>query len=174
MKISFKSANGRLTLTVEADTAAMAFSHLSMFQEIFDHDKCGKCGSTEVRFDTFTGKGYVIHGIKCDKCSAKLNFWTNKDGSMYPNRKDKQYQPLPNNGWVVYERATTNQSATQPQWGSGAQAVQQKQPVPPSDDDSGPVDDQDIPFAWLLVGSLISLYGVTSHAWMQDLLQVWA
>ena len=37
-----------------------------------------------------------------------------------------------------------------------------------------PVNEDDIPFGWLLVGSLTGLYAAADHAWALDLLQAWA
>ena len=39
---------------------------------------------------------------------------------------------------------------------------------------SQPISEADIPFAWLLAGSLAGLYAAADHAWAINLLQAWA
>ena len=50
MKLSYTTANSRLTVELEADTHRELFAQISRFQEVFEETKCGKCGSENLKF----------------------------------------------------------------------------------------------------------------------------
>ena len=70
--------------------------------EVFGIDKCGKCGSGEIRYVTRMVDDYTFHEMHCTQCHARLAFGQNKKGGgLFPKRKEND-KFLPNNGWTIY------------------------------------------------------------------------
>ena len=140
MIVRYKSPDDRMEIEVECSGLKEMFVKLGPIQELLlEHFTCGKCQSTNIRFNHRVWDDNDYFTLRCMDCTAELKMGQRKDGSgMWPKADG------PDSGWSIYERTT--QSSTQPQWGSGAQAVEQRQTVPPNDDDSGPVSQDDIPF----------------------------
>lgn len=104
---------GKLTVEFEASTHKEAFKHLSSLREVFGHEKCGNCGSTDVNFvvrDVADGKKtYAFHEMHCNKCRARLAFGQHSEGdTLFPKRKDDQGNWLDKNGWVKWEGKKEN------------------------------------------------------------------
>ena len=45
MKVNYQTRNGRLSVQLEGDSQKDIFAEISKFQEVFEEDVCGKCGS---------------------------------------------------------------------------------------------------------------------------------
>ena len=107
MKLSYKTSNGRIGVELEADTQKDLFNQISSFQEVFDEGCCGKCGNENVRFVVRTVEENDYHELRCSSCSAKLSFGANKKGGgLFPKRKDKEGNWLPDRGWVKWNKET--------------------------------------------------------------------
>jgi hypothetical protein len=104
MEVLYRSRNGRLTAKVEADTPKALFESIAEFQEVFEADeKCGNCGSTNIRFNVRHIDSFTYYEHRCE-CGAALGMGQSKDmKSLFPKRRDKDGNPLPNNGWVKYQ-----------------------------------------------------------------------
>lgn len=109
MKLTYTTPNGRLSVQLEADDHRAVFSDLATFQEVFQEDECGKCGSTDVRFVVREVDGNKYHEIHCQKheCRARLAFGQHKQGgTLFPRRKDGDGNWLPDRGWTRWNAKT--------------------------------------------------------------------
>ena len=105
MKISHNI--GRTTVELESDTIKDAFAQLSTFQEVFGEDKCGKCGSENLRFVVRENDGNAYYEVRCQECGAKLSFGANKvGGGLFPRRKDSDGNWLSDRGWQKWNPKT--------------------------------------------------------------------
>tara|TARA_Y100000310_G_C20481014_1_gene714680 strand:- start:332 stop:667 length:336 start_codon:yes stop_codon:yes gene_type:complete len=105
MRINYTSRSGRISVELEAETQRDAFQQLSDFQEIFDEVSCGKCASENLRFVVRTVDENQFYEIRCLDCGARLEFGSMKQGGrLFPRRKDKEGNWLPDNGWVKWDK----------------------------------------------------------------------
>jgi DNA-directed RNA polymerase subunit RPC12/RpoP len=105
MKINHKMGN--LSVEFESDTVKDAFAQLAVFQEVFGEQKCGKCGSENLRFVMREVDGNQYYELRCADCGAKLAFGANKKGGgLFPRRKDTEGNWLPDNGWTKWNNQT--------------------------------------------------------------------
>ena len=92
MKVVFKVSD-QITVEAEGKNAADTFNNLAVAQEVFQHTKCGCCGSTIFRFVVRTtgDDEYEYHELHCAnlKCRARLSFGHKKkpEGGLYPKRR---------------------------------------------------------------------------------------
>tara|TARA_R100000808_G_scaffold63_1_gene511 strand:- start:8332 stop:8682 length:351 start_codon:yes stop_codon:yes gene_type:complete len=104
MKINYTSRSGRVSVELEAETQKDAFEQLSDFQEIFDEIACGKCASENLRFVVRNVDDNQFYEIRCSDCGARLEFGSmKKGGKLFPRRKDKDGNWLPDRGWVKWD-----------------------------------------------------------------------
>jgi hypothetical protein len=105
MKVTFY-ATDNLKFEVDGEMQIDVFEKISSIQEVFSHTTCGVCGAEaifRVREDKEGNKYYEMYCIDLS-CRAKLAFGQNKKGgTLYPKRKDKEGNWIPNNGWEKYE-----------------------------------------------------------------------
>jgi len=103
MRVTYTSNNGRISAEFESDTQRELFEQLSRFQEVFDEGSCGKCSSEKLRCVVRTVEDNHYYEIRCTECSAKLEFGSmKKGGGLFPKRKDKDGNWLPDRGWVKW------------------------------------------------------------------------
>lgn len=124
MQAQLKVRNN-LIITVEEDATNDLFEGLSHAQEVFDQEKCGHCGETNLRFvvrqDDKDNKYYELHCTQ-GKCRARLPFGlAKKGGNLYPKKRwdslseseqekrgtekahaESNYGQLPHGGWYKY------------------------------------------------------------------------
>jgi hypothetical protein len=107
MKLTYRSADGRITGELESKDQKGLFQELARFQEVFeDSTKCGVCGCGHVKYVVRTVDGNDHFELHCrnPKCRARRSFGVNRvGGSLFPHRKDKEGNYLPNNGWAKWE-----------------------------------------------------------------------
>ena len=107
MKVNYQTANGRISVEIEGDTQKDLFKNLSAFQEVFGESVCGKCASENLRFIVRTVAANDYYEIRCTDCGARLEFGqAKKGGALFPRRKDKDGEWLPNGGWVKWNSKT--------------------------------------------------------------------
>lgn len=103
MKFIYK-LNSRMTVELESEDQKELFSKLASVQEIFAEEKCGLCGSTNLRFVTREVDGNKYYELRCADCGAILSFGQHKKGgTLFPKRKDDEGNYLPNKGWHKWE-----------------------------------------------------------------------
>ena len=107
MKVNYKTGNGRISVEIEGDSQRDIFAEIARFQEVFEETKCGKCGSENLRFVVRNVDDNLYYELKCLDCGAKLAFGVmKKGGRLFPKRKDKEGNWLPNGGWVKWNPET--------------------------------------------------------------------
>lgn len=116
----------QLTFQVEGETEKELFTDIARVQEVFNHNKCGKCGNTNVKYvcrKDSDNNDWLEIVCQDFKCRAKLTYGVTKtEGQVFPrvrwnnlsetnqeNRKDeKAYADehkgwLPSGGWHIYK-----------------------------------------------------------------------
>lgn len=114
MKLNYTTNNGRITAEFEASTQVGMFAEIASFQEVFEENKCGKCGSTDLKYIVRTVDDNSYYELKCNGktkegkfCRAKFSFGANKKGGgLFPKRKDSDGKYLPDNGWTRWNKET--------------------------------------------------------------------
>jgi len=107
MKVQYTNRSGRLTVEIDSETQTDLFMQLASFQEIFDESECAKCNSENVRFQVRNIDDNLYYELRCLDCGAKLAFGTmKKGGKLFPRRKDKEGNWLPDRGWVKWNKET--------------------------------------------------------------------
>lgn len=107
MKVTYSTGNGRLSVEFDAETQTDLFEQLAYFQEVFGETGCGKCGSENLRFQVRNVEDNLYYEIRCLDCGAKLAFGAmKKGGRLFPRRKNKDGEWLPDRGWVKWNKET--------------------------------------------------------------------
>ena len=107
MKVNYKSKNGRFNVEFDSSTQVELFQGISRFQEVFEQDTCGKCGSTDLKFVVRNVDDDLYYELRCNDCGAKLALGVmKKGGGLFPKRKDADGNWLPDNGWVKWNPQT--------------------------------------------------------------------
>jgi hypothetical protein len=103
MKVLYTTSDKRMTVEVEGKDNKEIFSQLAVFQEIYEARKCQACQSERVQFVVREVQGNTYYELRCMDCGSTLSFGQKRaDGSLFPKRKDKSGEFLPNNGWVKW------------------------------------------------------------------------
>jgi hypothetical protein len=106
MKIFYK-VNDKLTFELEAEGQKEIFKELATIQEIFSEEKCGLCGSTNIKFVVRSVDGNDYYELRCNDCGAVLAFGQHKKGgTLFPKRKDDDGNYMPNKGWHKFVKDT--------------------------------------------------------------------
>lgn len=107
MKVNYSTGNGRLSVELNAETQTDLFEQLAYFQEVFGETGCGKCGSENLRFQVRSVEDNLYYELRCLDCGAKLAFGAmKKGGRLFPRRKNKDGEWLPDRGWVKWNKET--------------------------------------------------------------------
>lgn len=103
MKLRYK-VNNKLEFELEGDGQKEIFKELAAVQEIFGEEKCGICGSQNLKFVVRNVDGNDYYELRCMDCGAILAFGQHKKGgTLFPRRKDDQNNWLPNKGWHKWQ-----------------------------------------------------------------------
>ncbi len=102
MKVMYRA--GAATIEVEGRDTKDCFAQIAAAAEVFGHEECGACGSHDIRPQVRERDGNHYYEIKCGKCGAEFAFGQKRaDGSLFPRRRDKDGNWLPNHGWVKWQ-----------------------------------------------------------------------
>ena len=106
MKVQY--TKGSLSIEIEGERQKDVFGELARFQEVFEHNQCGKCQSEDVRFVVRVVDDNDFYEIHCQGCRARFQFGQHKSkaGTLFPRRKDTDGGWLPDGGWVRYNVQT--------------------------------------------------------------------
>lgn len=106
MKIFYK-VNDKLTFELEGEGQKEIFKELATIQEIFSEEKCGLCGSTNIKFVVRSVDGNDYYELRCNDCGAVLAFGQHKKGgTLFPKRKDDDGNYMSNRGWHKFVKDT--------------------------------------------------------------------
>lgn len=127
----FYKVNQKVTVKVDGNNPQEVFQNLAIMQGVFSIEKCGCCGSDDLKYVARKAQGqknkvYEYLELRCGKCGAKLDFGISEDGVIYPKVKITQlavdksdsakkraeenekyakehYGMLMNNGWYKFK-----------------------------------------------------------------------
>ena len=108
-RITFKTPNG-FTVTTEVNNLKELFQKTGSYAEILSESECGLCHSTAIMprvRKAGDNDEYDFYEIVClnSACRARKEYGQSKDKvSLFPQRKDKEGNWLPNNGWTKYQK----------------------------------------------------------------------
>lgn len=110
-------------VVANGETQQEVFEELAGLQEIFGEGKCGKCGSTDLKFVVRDVDGDKFYESRCVQCWAVLSYGSRKKpaGTLFPHRKEnenesimggklKAGEKLPSSGWLKYDPQTKTKS----------------------------------------------------------------
>lgn len=105
MKAHYRTANGRLTFEVQAETVKALFTEVAKIQEVFDAEStCGCCKSHDIRFQHRQVEEFDYYELRCNSCSARFQFGqSKKGGALFPKRKAENGNYLDNRGWSKFK-----------------------------------------------------------------------
>lgn len=97
------------TVTAEGQDVKECLAQLGEAMEIFKFDTCRykddsgtECGGKAAPFHRRSQQGYDFYGMRCE-CGAEFRFGTRSaDGKLFPRRKDKAGDWLPDMGWSKF------------------------------------------------------------------------
>jgi hypothetical protein len=102
MRVTYNSANGRLSAEIDGESQKDIFHEISKFQEVFEENTCGKCKGQDIKFVVRNVDDNHYYELRCNSCGAKLAFGAHKKGGgLFPKRKDGDNW-LPDNGWLKW------------------------------------------------------------------------
>lgn len=77
--------SNRFTLRQEVKDPKDAFKFIASCDEIFGHEKCGKCGKANLHPRYRNPGGYDYFSLECQDCHAELKFGQAKEtGRLFP------------------------------------------------------------------------------------------
>ncbi len=104
MKVKYKVGD-KLEFELEGAGQKEIFKELATIQEIFAEEKCGLCGSTNLRFVVRNVDSNDYYELRCADCGAVLAFGQHKKGgTLFPKRKDDEGNWLQNRGWHKWQK----------------------------------------------------------------------
>lgn len=150
--IKYTTPNGRLTFEFTVQGTKQTFENLAEIQQVFEHEKCGKCGSTLIRCNVRKPKNKQGVPVKyfeliCQACDARLDVHQNAPPAetLYVTREDADGNDLPDGGWYIWDGQQQQPQQQHPAANRGQQPQQtQSAPAstggqhgrqPPSDDE---------------------------------------
>jgi hypothetical protein len=96
---------GSVTLEVEGD-AKEIFTALASAAEVFGHNICKACGCPDVKPVVREVDGNSYYEMRCTNCPCRLSFGQTKvGGKLYPRRKSRDGDWIPNGGWQDWREA---------------------------------------------------------------------
>ena len=99
MKVTYR-ATDKLVFELEGSGQKEIFKELALIQEIFSEEKCGLCGSTNLKFIVRNVDNNDYFELRCNDCGAILSYGQHKKGgTLFPKRKDEEGNYIPNKGW---------------------------------------------------------------------------
>ena len=107
MTARYMTTNRQLTFEITGATQQEVFEELAKIQEVFDTENtCGVCDGTSIKYQHRNVQGNDFHELVCrnPNCRARFSFGHSKQdkGALFPKRKNKDNEWLPNRGWEKY------------------------------------------------------------------------
>lgn len=107
MVAKYLTTNRQLTFEITGATQQEVFEELAKIQEVFDTENvCGVCDGTSIKYQHRSVQGNDFHELVCKNaaCRARFSFGHSKQdkGALFPKRKNKDGEWLPNRGWEKY------------------------------------------------------------------------
>lgn len=103
MKITYESKRMGITFENEVPDSTAAFDFVAHTQEVFEQEKCGACGNTELRLSKRVVGKFTYREVRCTKCGCSLSMGLKlEDKSLFPNRKNKAGEIKGKYGWAKW------------------------------------------------------------------------
>ena len=110
MKAHYRSANGRLVFEIEGAGPKALFEQIALVQDVFEaEDKCGQCGSSNIRFCVRSVKIKASKDVvryfelRCMECWAQFDYGQNQDTvNLFPKRRDEKGNVIGVRGWYKF------------------------------------------------------------------------
>jgi hypothetical protein len=108
MKAHYRSANGRLVFEIEGASPKALFEQIALVQDVFEaEDKCGQCGSSNIRFRLRNVKTQAKDAryfeLRCMDCWAQFDYGQSQDTvNLFPKRRDDNGNVIGVRGWYKY------------------------------------------------------------------------
>lgn len=109
MELNYRTANGRMTFRLTAETPKEIFQQIAGVQDTFEAEtSCGVCFCEDIRFQRRLAGDkdqYDYFELVCKnpECRAKFSFGQSTDKkTLFPKRKDAEGNWMPNRGWEKY------------------------------------------------------------------------
>ena len=101
MKVRYKTA--KCEVEVEGVDSKDCFTQLATAIEVFGTAQCGACDSPNTCPTVRENGGNHFYEVRCLDCGSAISFGQRRqDGSLFPRRKSKEGDYLPNNGWTKW------------------------------------------------------------------------
>ena len=85
MSIKTQWIVGKAVIEAEGEDVKDVFGKLAESAEVFGHQECGMCGSSDVFPQVRHNKGFSFYAMKCSKCGAEMNYGQRReDGHLFP------------------------------------------------------------------------------------------
>ena len=113
MKVLYTTKDGRMTFELEGKTQIDIWQQIADTQEVFENMNCTKFGEEDddvkfvVRENSDSDKFYELHyaGTNPKLFGCKKAFGCHKTGgTLFPQRKNKSGEYLPDNGWMKWDK----------------------------------------------------------------------
>lgn len=105
---------GGVTITAEGE-AKEIFAELASAAEVFGQNVCGSCGSELTVPVVREVDGNTYYEMRCTSCNCTLGFGQTKvGGKLFPRRKDKAGNWLPQRGWIDHRNKPSASPAGEP------------------------------------------------------------
>ena len=124
MELNYRTANGRMTFRLTAETPKEIFQQIAGVQETFEAETaCGVCGGEDIKFQRRLAGDkdqYDYFELVCKnvECRARFSFGQSLDKkNLFPKRTDDEKEKgddgyyLPNRGWVKYVKPAAHEPA---------------------------------------------------------------
>lgn len=103
MEAHYRAFHGKLVVKVEGSTIKELFEQIGPIAEVLDGDQvCGACGSPNIYPRARQAQKFTYYELVCSDCTARLSFGQHSDGGTIWAKREKDGEPLPNRGWLVY------------------------------------------------------------------------
>ena len=104
MEAQYKTANGRLTVKLDAQDIKALFRQLAQFQGAFEAEtECGLCKSKDVTYNVRVHDDSEYFELVCSACGAQFGFGQHKKGAtLFAKRKNDKGGNLPARGWYKW------------------------------------------------------------------------
>lgn len=117
MVAKYMTTNRQLTFEITGATQQEVFEELAAIQEVFDTETaCGICNNDKLRYQHRIVTKYHFHELVCrnPECRARFSFGHSQDdkGALFPKRKDKDGNWIPNRGWEKYNPTSGGQTTS--------------------------------------------------------------
>lgn len=140
MAVTVTMTFGKAQVAFDAEAPKDAIRRAAALAEVFNVEKCGACGSENIRPEHRKFDDNEYYSWRCANCNAQLDLGQHKTGgTLFQKRYSKEDNREQTGGWYVFQGKGGNGSSRS---GSSIRGSQRSEPEPAPADQ----DDSEIPF----------------------------